>query len=481
MQGQLGAGPLVRTLTKFFQTRDELSFRNIRGGLWPAVLVFPLAVIMGNLRYYDHSFAFIGFGSSQLMFFLLGLGHLTLVFTPKRFIIPILRLAALASAVLLPFLFFLPIGFVQYVLYMVFKYFNGLSAACAFYLFCFVLNNVERLAGLALIQLYYGIYYAVRSMFPAVHAAGETLGGLAVTAVFLAAVFLCPTKQWFLQNNKISTDSDGRGSGVPFVIGLGVIHYMIMCVSNYIDWTEHSISSLAFGAGTLISLILIIIIQLLKGRNALYIWLMFLAFTLFGLAALLYDTPLSINSGSFAYGLGDSLGFIILSYLCAGAIKKSKSLRMFRLYCLAYFAEYSIIAGLFSFYFFYFEGPDKVLAFGIVLVLVCLCLLFMPLIQKKLFDADWTDGLYLRDMEGYSRPLAQTEAINNRDRLNLTPREKEIFTMLLDGKAPKEIAFTLKVSYDTVCFHQKNLYRKLDIQSRAELFARYKSGSVSGH
>jgi diguanylate cyclase (GGDEF)-like protein len=45
--------------------------------------------------------------------------------------------------------------------------------------------------------------------------------------------------------------------------------------------------------------------------------------------------------------------------------------------------------------------------------------------------------------------------------------------MLLDGKAPKEIAFTLKVSYDTVGFHKKNLYRKLGIQSRAELFARY--------
>ena len=469
MQGWLG------TTLKIFQTRDELSFRNIRGGLWPAVLVFPLAVIMGNLRYYDHGFAFIGFGSSQLMFFLLGLGHLTLALTPKRFIFPLLRLVALVSAVLLPFLLFLPIGFAQYVLYMVCKYFNGLSTACSFYLFCFVLNNVERLAGLALIQLYYGVYYTTRNMFSAVHAAGETPAGLVVTAVFLAAVFSCREKQWSLQNIKINTDSDGSGSGVPFVIGLGVVHYMIMCVSNYIDWTEHSISSMAFGLGTIISLTLVIIIQLLKGRNALYIWLMFLAFTLFGLATLLYDKPISIISGSFAYGLGDSLGFIIFFYLCAGAIKRSKSLRMFRLYCIVYFTEYFIISGLFSFYFFYFEGPDKVLAFGIVLVLVCLCLLFMPLIQKKLFDADWTDGLYLRDMEGYSRPLAKTEEINDRDRLNLTPREKEIFTMLLDGKAPKEIAFTLKVSYDTVCFHQKNLYRKLDIQSRAELFARYSS------
>ena len=249
---------------------------------------------------------------------------------------------------------------------------------------------------------------------------------------------------------------------------------MIMCVSNYIDWTEHSISGFAFGLGTLISIGLIIIIQLIKERNALLIWLMFLVFTLLGLAALLYNTPAGIFAGSFAYGMGDSFGYIIFCYVCAGSIKRSKSLRMFRLYCLVYFIEYFIISGLFSFYFYYFDGPDKVLAFGIVLVLVCLCLLFMPLIQKQLFNADWTDGLYLRDMEEYSRPLAETEKINDKNQLDLTPREKEIFTMLLDGTAPKEIGFTLKVSYHTICFHQKNLYRKLGIQSRAELFARYK-------
>jgi DNA-binding CsgD family transcriptional regulator len=105
----------------------------------------------------------------------------------------------------------------------------------------------------------------------------------------------------------------------------------------------------------------------------------------------------------------------------------------------------------------------------------------MPLMQRKLFDADWTDGLYLRDMAGfpeeYSRPFAQTEAIKAKNNLDLTPREEEIFTMLLSGRAPKEIAHTLKISPYTVNFHQKNLYRKLGIQSRAELFARYSGGA----
>jgi len=57
--------------------------------------------------------------------------------------------------------------------------------------------------------------------------------------------------------------------------------------------------------------------------------------------------------------------------------------------------------------------------------------------------------------------------------LDLTLRGEEIFTMLLTGRAPKEIAHTLKISYYTVLFHQKNFYRRLGIQSRAELFVQY--------
>jgi len=469
-------GTLSANIKKFLQTRDELSFRNIRGGIWPLILVFPFSVIAGNLRYYDHSIALAGISSSELMFSLLGLGWLVLIFIPERFIILSLRIAVIISALLLLFLFFMPMGFRQSAIFMALKFFNGLSAACAFYLFCFMLNNIERLAGMTIIQLYYGFYYAAWEIFPGFHAESNIWIRIIVMIIFIIIVF-CTARLY--GNGTYGTNSSGKGSGVPFVIGLGVVHYMIMCMSNYIEWAENSVSSFAFGLGTVVSIGLIVIVQLLKGRSALYIWIMFLAFTLFGLGALLYNSSAAIISGSFAYGLGDSLGYIIICYMCAGAIKRSKSLRMFKLYCIVFFIQYFIISGIFSAYFNYFDEANRFLAFGVVLVLVTLCFLFMPFIQKRLFDADWTDGLYLRDMEEYSRPLAETEAINDKDHLDLTPREQEIFTMLLKGTSPKEIAYVLKISYGTVLYHQQNLYRKLSIHSIAELFAKYKTGVKS--
>jgi len=60
------------------------------------------------------------------------------------------------------------------------------------------------------------------------------------------------------------------------------------------------------------------------------------------------------------------------------------------------------------------------------------------------------------------------------DAHGLTCREREICALLLTtGGAQKHIAGQLDLSADTVKFHVKNIYRKLGVQSRTELTARY--------
>ncbi len=56
---------------------------------------------------------------------------------------------------------------------------------------------------------------------------------------------------------------------------------------------------------------------------------------------------------------------------------------------------------------------------------------------------------------------------------NLTKKENEILQLLMKGASYKEIAAAVFISVETLNSHIKNIYRKLNIHSRAELSARY--------
>ncbi len=58
----------------------------------------------------------------------------------------------------------------------------------------------------------------------------------------------------------------------------------------------------------------------------------------------------------------------------------------------------------------------------------------------------------------------------NLDSFKLTPREKEIITLILNGYTSKEASQLLNISQQTVKNHTANVYRKLEINSKLELF-----------
>ncbi|WP_439490273.1 response regulator [Algoriphagus sp.] len=55
---------------------------------------------------------------------------------------------------------------------------------------------------------------------------------------------------------------------------------------------------------------------------------------------------------------------------------------------------------------------------------------------------------------------------------NLTPREKEVLTALVNGLSYKMIAFELEISYETVRSHMKKIYEKLHVASLTEVVAK---------
>ena len=77
----------------------------------------------------------------------------------------------------------------------------------------------------------------------------------------------------------------------------------------------------------------------------------------------------------------------------------------------------------------------------------------------------------------------QADAVPNMDEYHLTEREKEILDKLIQGLSYKQIASECSIARETLNTHMKNIYRKLNVHSRAEVAARFSgfNGSNKNH
>ena len=55
---------------------------------------------------------------------------------------------------------------------------------------------------------------------------------------------------------------------------------------------------------------------------------------------------------------------------------------------------------------------------------------------------------------------------------HLTPQEKELLKMLVEGHSYKTAAYHLDISIHTVSFHLRNVYEKLQVHSKSEAVAK---------
>lgn len=65
---------------------------------------------------------------------------------------------------------------------------------------------------------------------------------------------------------------------------------------------------------------------------------------------------------------------------------------------------------------------------------------------------------------------ARRERPTSLDDTNLSPREKQVVILLLRGMTLRQIAPELGLTVSTVSTYSKTIYKKLSINSRAELF-----------
>ena len=104
----------------------------------------------------------------------------------------------------------------------------------------------------------------------------------------------------------------------------------------------------------------------------------------------------------------------------------------------------------------------------LALVVVCVTLILLPPLHKHLSSL-LKGHAYLSEFSGLSAQ-EQTNQINGAVRFgNLSERESQVASLLLQGKTYRTIAGELTISENTVKYYVKSIYSKFGIQSRAEL------------
>ena len=494
-------------IQSMWKARDELSPRCFRLASVPLALVLLLSIITGAMRYLDQRLVILGMDSNNLTQIAFGLGFLPMIFIKERHTRLMLRVSVIAQAALLAAQLTMPYGIPRFYAYVSFHFANGVSTACGLYLFAFALNNVERLFTMLAAQVYFALSYLLFQSEPVaafLRGAGSVVIMLGLAAVsFLIKGPARPEGEEQFKPDAVEPPGSGakqlsragvtdplrtdsgesrertltgpgaRESGIAAVIALSVVYYIITLMTLYIEYQEQTVSSTLYGIGGVVSVAVILAVMLFFNYSALHLWSLCLACTVLGVGALHYKAGIAVNGGSLLYGIGEGLGFMIVYYLQGGALKRSGSFRLLRLCCLFFFLNYAVISGVFFAFFDRMDAANLTLAFPAVLVLEVVCLLIAPMLYNRLFRTDWTDGYHMADMPLYTQALRQIEQIDKEKDLDLTPREMEIFLLLLTDAPYKHIADTLSLNINTVKWHSKNLYRKLNIQSRPELFAQY--------
>jgi len=488
---------LSNKLKNIWKTRDELTPRNFRAALLPCALVLLLSIVIGDLRYLDQRLAVFGIDSNVLVQIAFGIGFLPIILLKERHTHLLLRMSVFAQAALLTAQLSMEPGYPRLLIYLAFHFANGVSTACALYLFAFALNNVERLFTMVAAKLCLGLTYLLFASEP-VAALLQGIGSIAVMLAQVAVVFVirekpAPAKQPSAKESLAkhgeresgargsgargsgaresrARESGARESGVSTIIALNMIFHIITLMTLYIVYKETTVSATLFGVGGLISVAVIFVVMLVFNYSAMHLWSLCLVCTVLGIGALHYTPAIAINGGSLFYGIGEGLGFVIIYYLMGGALKRSGSFKLLRLFCLFNFVNYAIINGVFFTLYDHLDAPNLSLAFPAILVLTLACLLVAPILHDKLFRTDWTDGYHMADMPLYAEALKQVEQLDIENKYGLSPREKDVCTLRLKSLSVRQISGELGIAFHTANNHYRSLYRKLNINSKGELF-----------
>ena len=338
----------------------------------------------------------------------------------------------------------------------------GGAVTCARCGYAFAANNAERLTGISLMTVAVAGVYLLDAF---------DLRGPAVTVILplllaaaLSGCLLC-FREEDLHAKKEYSKSDARGLywALAFMIGyFGIDGYLY----HICDETDRK-AYVVFIAG-IVAAAAILFIALAKLRlNVWHLWTLFFALAVTAGTLTVISPQLGSALPHHLFCGLSILGWPLSLYMLACAQRRYASYKLLKR-CTVIFVILSPITTISDeITAAYIPSALPVVALVYIVVMLFLFLLTLPFSYKDLFSSSWLDGLRMEDMALIGEKV---EAADRFSGYGLTPRQKEVATLLLAARTRRQISGELGLSESTVKTHTSELYKKLGINSRVELF-----------
>lgn len=449
---------VLKRIKEMLRPRAEQRFAFVRWSRLPYMLIFALAPVFANMQ--EDVLAglpdLFGLDAMSLLgaAYCLGAGVL-FAFARLKGLKTYARWLAILGAALFISWLILPPGMPSLVFALSFMFVFGGCAGIAAFAFTYALNNQERFLGAALVSLFYLLWeldFSFRffsGFFPRAYLSALVLGTLICLSLYRNEDFA-----------EAGEEGQSR-AGAPILLML-LFFFALKAIAVFYTYLPGAASPEALRVSALAGIGVFALGLYLYFRCRFSVWYMcnlfFMGMLLAAALYLLPDVPGARLVSRLAYGV-EQLGFIASYWLLGNVLRRHASLRLFKwvifitliLAMLLY-----LVPGLLA-----ARSPEAlpgaaalVAAFGFLLFF-----LLTPAYVRHIFTGD-----------APAAPASPSLAELTRGK-GLTRREMEILPLLLEGLMHKECAARLDISLETAKFHARNIYRKLGVVGRSQLFS----------
>jgi len=458
----------VSSVRNLWSAQEMLVFRSIRKrGFLQYFFAFPLAMVFINVQDFilDDGMGVFGLSHTTSTFLAFGLGAIIMFsLSNEKSISAISKISALITASgFIPW-FFLPGGYPAFVCDMIFMAGVGGCVSSSSFSFVFMLNNAERFFGSALMILFIDLV-ELTAEYASVPPLIRKIFALVMVAALCSCMFFAKKKDYQGTGKKETKKFD---PSIWLVLFLLFSYFAIRITGFYAFSFQHPADGWMWGMLAFALIFCCIVLEMVFKRS---IWTLC---NVFFIASILSHLMWYIKIPEAAYLFSElkEVGLLVSFYLIGCVTNKFCDFRMHKYLVLLCMGMISLL----------YVGMDilhmqmmtQTVAVITAATLFLLFLLLSPAFSQHLFFARWSEEFRQINMVSFAGETgangAENEYASSLDDTNLSPREKQVVLLLLQGMTLRQVAPELGLTVSTVSTYNKAIYKKLGINSRAELF-----------